>query len=253
MLGLPFILISEKVIFRHFLLPTLCFICTYSLLPHKELRFILFVVPILNLCVASGLINFHKKIKLMFKKVETVSNIIFVSIVTVLVLSGFSSSYLMLSIAAENYPGGLAGQFVANDISKSHVDNLKIGVHINNLASQTGFSRFLQLDEVQYSKSIHIPRNLPYGYDLSYVILEPKELVDFCSKDNDSNDCLLLENSRNIGDVNKTSCSFVKTIESYDGFNKIDLKNSFASLSGDLMKKLIKTSKSLYVIRCKTT
>ena len=39
------------------LLPILCFVIIYSKLPHKELRFIFYALPILNLVAAMGLSN----------------------------------------------------------------------------------------------------------------------------------------------------------------------------------------------------
>lgn len=253
MSSLPFLLLAEKAIFMNFLLPSLAFICTYSFLPHKELRFILFVVPIFNLCASSGIVNIYKFLKRIFKKSWATPKLLICLIITAVISINFLGIFIMLSVAEANYPGGEAGEFVMRDIRISGTFNKSnIGVHINNLASQTGFSRFLQLNDVSYSKSPKLPSSFPLNYSLSYIILEPNELKNFCVEIRNT-DCLLFKNPSSTDSAEESFCSIVKSIKSFDGFDKTNLKSSLASLTLEgFVKKLIKTSISLHVIRCTT-
>lgn len=81
-------------------IPTLGFIFAYSFLPHKELRFIIYTIPLLNTVAAAGLTRlWHNWRKLPVTVPLTV-------IVGLLLSCGFTACHLHIS--RYNYPGGHA-------------------------------------------------------------------------------------------------------------------------------------------------
>ncbi|KAM3716822.1 putative Dol-P-Man:Man(7)GlcNAc(2)-PP-Dol alpha-1,6-mannosyltransferase [Dirofilaria immitis] len=101
------------------LMPVVCYIFLYSFLPHKELRFIIYTLPLLN-----------------------VSSAVFCARIT---------SFFLLA-SSRNYPGGEALTYLQY---LRHSDrNKPVSVHIDNYAAQTGASRFLQwYDAWEYNKT----------------------------------------------------------------------------------------------------
>ncbi|XP_065909178.1 dol-P-Man:Man(7)GlcNAc(2)-PP-Dol alpha-1,6-mannosyltransferase-like isoform X2 [Dysidea avara] len=121
--------------------PTFGFILAYSFLPHKELRFIIYTIPILNVAAAVGLTriwhNYHKL-------PATVS----LSVMAGLLLSsGFTACQLRIS--RYNYPGGEAfstlHSMINSTMDHSMSENCNITVHISVEAAQTGVSRYGEL------------------------------------------------------------------------------------------------------------
>lgn len=53
LLSLAFVPFGTRKCMKNLCLPSLLFITTYSFLPHKELRFIMYVIPMLNTCAAN--------------------------------------------------------------------------------------------------------------------------------------------------------------------------------------------------------
>ncbi|KAF0447952.1 glycosyltransferase family 22 protein [Gigaspora margarita] len=102
---------------RRFLTPILAFIGGFSFLGHKEWRFIIYVVPIFNLCAAIGWITIKQKY----------------------------SRY--------NYPGGVALQ----KIHIIQRDNTQARIHLDVYTAMTGASRFGQLrnDWMYYKNESH--------------------------------------------------------------------------------------------------
>ena len=114
------------------LFPCLTFISLYSLLPHKELRFILYTFPVLNTAgaaVAARLWHNRRKSLLSW-------------LLSLAVLGSLAANMIMSSgllyISSLNYPGGEA----VKQLHLLEAGQPQLSVHLDVLTCQTGLSRF---------------------------------------------------------------------------------------------------------------
>lgn len=96
---------------KRLVIPNLLFVAIYSLQPHKEARFIFYVVPSLTAAAALGAAALTTNAPTGKKKDDTDSNTASVGKLTTLVLTGFvllnfAASTAMLLASSVNYPGG---------------------------------------------------------------------------------------------------------------------------------------------------
>ncbi|XP_011406378.2 PREDICTED: dol-P-Man:Man(7)GlcNAc(2)-PP-Dol alpha-1,6-mannosyltransferase-like [Amphimedon queenslandica] len=123
------------------LIPALGFVGVYSLLPHKELRFIMYSIPLFNVASAVG----HAQIWKNKKKLHLIFPLISISS---LFLSWLASLFL-LYLSHNNYPGGYA----FHSLHKLVQTKDPITVHIGVEAAMTGVTRFGELNPSwNYSK-----------------------------------------------------------------------------------------------------
>ena len=119
------------------IIPSLTFVFLYSFLPHKELRFIIYVFPLLNVAAAEAckrLWEARSKPSI-FRKLASL-------IAVGHLLTNILWSVFMLYISSHNYPGGTAMM----KLHQMEDPNLHVNLHIDVYSAQTGVSRFLHMN-----------------------------------------------------------------------------------------------------------
>ncbi|KAF9097107.1 dolichyl-P-Man:Man(7)GlcNAc(2)-PP-dolichol alpha-1,6-mannosyltransferase [Mortierella sp. AD031] len=117
---------------RRYLLPAGIFVTIYSFLGHKEWRFVIYVVPLLNLGAAITLAWILKRKTMVYR-------LLAVALMGAVGLN-FFSSVAQSAISSLNYPGGYALQRL-HEIDL-HRFAAAATVHIDGAAAETGCSRF---------------------------------------------------------------------------------------------------------------
>uniref|UniRef100_A0A1B6IWE4 Mannosyltransferase n=1 Tax=Homalodisca liturata TaxID=320908 RepID=A0A1B6IWE4_9HEMI len=168
-LGLSVLLVPLGACFdvriRRLLIPSLAFVFLFSFLPHKELRFIIYVFPIFNVAAAFAC----QKIWSLSQKSQIV-RLLRLAIVGHVVANAVFSLFL-LSVAAVNYPGGKA---IAR-LQRLEPAFAPVNVHICNLAAQTGVSRFTQIyDAWSYNKTENLELGNPSLMNFTHLLVEAK-------------------------------------------------------------------------------
>ncbi|VEN49431.1 unnamed protein product [Callosobruchus maculatus] len=150
---------------RKVVVPALLFVLLYSFLPHKELRFIIYVFPFLNVAAATACHRIWEN-----RNKSPVYHFLSLGVAGHLAVNVIFTLFL-LSISGTNYPGGTA-------IARLHrlaKEEPNVKLHICNLAAQTGVTRFTQYNENwTYSKKENL---LPGDYELyqfTHLIAEAK-------------------------------------------------------------------------------
>ena len=149
----------------YYLGPVILFIILYSFLPHKEMRFIFPVFPLLYLIIAMGVIKLHRRFKNVCKYTPFLGNRQ-LSLVTIILCASATISVFFLFLSSYNYPGGYGMMGLNQDVRlllKSRPNyQLPIKVHIDEYAAMNGVSRFGELRNttlVQYSKQENLHLN----------------------------------------------------------------------------------------------
>eukprot|EP00794_Sanderia_malayensis_P016033 gene16033-17653_t len=140
------------------------FVFAYSFLPHKELRFIIYVIPVLNTAAATGVLE----ISHWCRKSQITSKLLKLGIAILLLLNLMLTS-VFLYVSHYNYPGGV-GLFKLHELVK---EKRNVSVHIDNLAAQTGVTRFGEIEKHwTYSKLEFIKHDSPEFLKYTHAIRE---------------------------------------------------------------------------------
>lgn len=142
------------------------FVAAMSFQPHKEWRFIVYVVPVFTLQAANGLANINMKWAFSF------ANKVLLAIVVSLSLAGTALSLFSGYASSYNYPGAAAIEFV-NDYVVSNHNSLGF-VYMDAAACMSGVSRFMELQNgtVVYDKTEDKAEILNHWNDITVYIGE---------------------------------------------------------------------------------
>jgi alpha-1,6-mannosyltransferase len=121
---------------RQLVLPSFLFMAIYSLQPHKELRFIYYVVPPLTAAAAIGANNIFAS------RTKSTTHAIKAVLVVTSVLLSFAASTGMLLVSSLNYPGGEALAQLQTIIQTSPHTNTTVTVHADVVSCMTGVTLF---------------------------------------------------------------------------------------------------------------
>ncbi|KAK9891148.1 hypothetical protein WA026_013464 [Henosepilachna vigintioctopunctata] len=155
--------LDERV--RKIIVPAVLFVFLYSFLPHKELRFIIYVFPVLNIPVATACYRlWENRGKSLFQYLLSIGVLGHLVVNVMFTL-------LLLCISGTNYPGGTA----ISHLHRLARDEVHVNVHISNLAAQTGVSRFTQInDNWTYSKTENLLPGSQQMYEYTHIMQKPR-------------------------------------------------------------------------------
>jgi len=206
-----------------FLVPCLLFVALYSILPHKEIRFIFVILPMLNITAAKGLTYLHTYIAQSWENITTKKmdeNIVnpsssksklslirhlfvtrdrsflillfYILFALALLLSSFVGSLIFVATSRHNYPGGRALELLRENIQS--VDLSSLSIKNDEWLSHNPCIMTRRSSEVQANKYVKI--YVDVASSMTGVSLFGQRSV--------SEACAKLTNSTSF------SCSFVK-------------------------------------------
>ena len=178
LISFPLVFLSLYIDFNRsapLLFPILLFLFIYSFLPHKELRFIFYVIPIFNLISSITLF----KVYLLSLRSKFYNLIYKLTIIGMLLSFGISCS--LLYVSSTNYPGGNALYKLHNiDNINNNNNNNNNGeykkIHMDVLTCMTGVSRYSQI----YNNWSYFKNESLSSYDsFDFVLSEKSNLTGF--------------------------------------------------------------------------
>ncbi|KAK6755187.1 hypothetical protein RB195_013891 [Necator americanus] len=138
------VLLDRRI--QHMILSVLVFIFLYSFLPHKELRFVMYSFPVIDLSAAVFCARMYINREKSFNR-----RLLYFGC-CLHIIANLLGTAALLYAGSRNYPGGDA---ITHLQWTQRVDaNKPVSVYIDNACAQTGVSRFVQLyDAWEYNKT----------------------------------------------------------------------------------------------------
>lgn len=129
------------------LIPSYSYLLLYSILPHKETRFLFPIVPSLTLVAAMTC----ARLTIDAKKRFSSQALLYIAAISVGVVALISHA-ILLPLSALNYPGGYALEALHVYHQSAEQSGVQpalstVNVHLTNLALQSGVTRFLEQPE----------------------------------------------------------------------------------------------------------
>ena len=132
---------------RDILFPNLFFVFLYSFQPHKEWRFIVYVIPPITAVAAAG------ASWIWTRRGKTLVHRFLSLTLLASIFASFAASFGMLLISGLNYPGADA-LIRLHHLNKGHHNNGKeLKVHMDTFSCMTGITRFLQQQQPPSSEA----------------------------------------------------------------------------------------------------
>ena len=162
--------------------PMVVFVGLYSLLPHKELRFIMYAVPALNAASAVAVTRTWAAAQRRMRKSglrKIFGAALAVGVVGVLA-AGVAAGGVFLRAANLNYPGGYAAERLNTFLSgqaDSFTTESGFVIHVANLAAQSGFTRFSE--RASFGEGLDREAGLSIRYEKTENLNDPEQFADY--------------------------------------------------------------------------
>ncbi|XP_033217007.1 dol-P-Man:Man(7)GlcNAc(2)-PP-Dol alpha-1,6-mannosyltransferase isoform X1 [Belonocnema kinseyi] len=151
---------------RALTVPGITFVLLFSFLPHKELRFIMYVFPLLNVSAAAACHRIWEN-----REKSPRNGLMALGVVGHLCLNAIFCMFF-LCVAGSNYPGGMAIARL-HRIEKERIE--PVFVHIDVFTAQRGVSRFTQNNPNWiYSKEENLTVDDPEMLKFTHLLMEAK-------------------------------------------------------------------------------